>query len=89
MVIDVVVEDGDHNTAELSDAEEWKSTFDLSFEVVADEQGEWVDLWGTDDETFNQHSYTVVDSMGRIAWRADGFTAERVEDIIEAAEAAE
>ena len=91
MVIDVVVEDGDHNTATLDDAIEWQSTYNLAFEVVVDSEGEWVPLWGNVEDTdlFNQHSYTVLGSDGRVSWRADGFTLERVDDIIEAAESAE
>lgn len=87
VVLNVVVEDERGNMAELDDAERWKTAFELDFTVLADTQGDWVSVWGNSgSSTFNQHSYTIIDSSGRVAWHQDGWTGTTDEAIIQALE---
>lgn len=88
VVLDVVVEDEDGNAADVSDAERWRDAYGLSFTVLADAQGDWVDTWGNASSSyFNQHSNTIIDSTGRVAWHEEGWNPRRVDEIAEALEA--
>ena len=54
------------------DAAWWEDYNNVSFPVLADEQGQWMAVWGANGGQ-SQHAYTVVDSKGRVHWRrADG-----------------
>jgi glycerophosphoryl diester phosphodiesterase len=53
-------------------AAEWADEFGLTWHVVADTTGSWMEKWGGADGT-SQHSYTVLDEDGRVTWmRNDG-----------------
>ncbi len=48
VVIDVVVEDGAGNRATVETARKWQEQYGLSFDVVADTEGTWLERWGAD-----------------------------------------
>ena len=71
--------------ADEATAADWHEGLGLSFDVLADAEGEWQFYWGGAMGT-SQHSYTVVDSDGLIHWRVDDGRSAPLEDIIAAAE---
>ena len=74
--------------ADQDSAADWHESLALSFDVLADVEGEWQFYWGGSMGT-SQHSYTVVDSTGRVFWRVDNGQQAPLEDIIAAAESVE
>lgn len=71
VVIDVLTQNN-YGYATPSDARQWEDANGLSFPVLADEEGDWMRVWGANGGT-SQHAYTVIDSKGRVHWRrADG-----------------
>lgn len=54
-------------------AANFRDTYGLSVDVLADQDGEWLSVWGGNGGT-DQHAYTVVDSTGRVSWRKEGNT---------------
>lgn len=85
-MVDVVVEDELGAWADAEAAARWVEDWSLRWVTVAATNGDWVQAWGNvnDSETFLQHSYTIVNSNGTVAWRRDGFTSATADDIIEA-----
>ena len=83
-VVNVVVEDELGAPADADAAQRWVDDYDLRWIVGADI--DWVDTWGNenDDVTYIQHSYTIIGSDGRVAWRRDGWTNSTHHEIIEA-----
>jgi hypothetical protein len=59
-----------YEDATASDARAWEDGNGLSFPVLADTDGSWVRDWGAMGG-ISQHSYTVVDSEGKVSWRKD------------------
>lgn len=78
------MEDEFGDPADADAAQRWIEDNDLRWIVGA--ASNWVDVWGNanDDSTFTQHSYTILGSDGRVAWRRDGWTTTTDDDIIEA-----
>jgi len=87
----VVVEDENAEWADVEAAQRWVDSYDLTWVTVAATNGDWVQAWGNvnDSDTFIQHSYTIVGSDGRVAWRRDGYNGATADDIIEAVGAVE
>ena len=85
-VVDVVVEDEFSEWADAEAAARWAEDYSLRWITVAATNGDWVDAWGNvnDSATFIQHSYTIINSDGRVAWRRDGHTSTTADDLIEA-----
>lgn len=54
-------------------AAQFADTYDLTVGVLADPDGDWLKVWGGNGGT-DQHSYTVVDSEGRVSWHKEGNT---------------
>jgi peroxiredoxin len=54
-------------------AASFAETYDLSVDVLADQDGLWLATYGGNGGT-DQHSYTVVDSEGRVSWHKEGST---------------
>jgi peroxiredoxin len=88
-VINVVVEGLRSDPATVQDAADWRSAYGLSFTVLADTEQRWVERWGGESARYNQHSYTVIGSDGRVSWRADGHEGTTLAALIEAWEGAE
>jgi hypothetical protein len=45
----------------------------LTWTVLGDHEGTWVETWGSADDGVPQHSYSLLDPGGRLLWRrADG-----------------
>ncbi len=80
----VVIEDNNRSNISLEEAASFKGGLDLSFTVLADVDGDWFDGWG---ET--RHSYTVIDSNGTIVWHELRNSGRLVDDLVDAALAAE
>ncbi len=82
----MVVEDEYAEWADVAAAERWVADYGLTWVTVAATNGDWVQAWGNvnDSDTFIQHSYTIVGSDGRVAWRRDGYSSATADDIIEA-----
>jgi len=51
----------------------FEDQYGLSVTVLADQDGEWLPVWGGYGGT-DQHSYTIVDSTGRVSWHKEGST---------------
>ena len=81
----MVVEDEYAEWADVEAAQRWVESYDLTWVTVAATNGDWVQAWGNvnDSNTYIQHSYTIVGSDGRVAWRRDGNTSATADDIIE------
>ncbi|MCP4804267.1 MAG: redoxin domain-containing protein [Proteobacteria bacterium] len=65
-------------------AAKFAEQYDLSLEVLGDQDGLWLEEWGANGGT-DQHSFTVVDSEGRVSWHKEGSTtadaiARKVDD---------
>lgn len=88
VVFNVLTQQNDGSPAEQENAANWHDGLELSFDVLADYEGAWQFYWGGAYGT-SQHSYTVIDSSGKIAWRVDTGQQAALDDIIAAAEAAE
>ncbi len=87
MLLNVLTQDGSGAPATIDDAATWRARFDLTFEVLADSEGEWIDTWGTIGN-WSQRSYVIIGTDYTIAWRqGDGSPAD-AETIIAEAEAA-
>ena len=70
MVLNVLVEDRSFQPADVADAESWHRQLDLQFQVLADTERAWANVWGDPDGgSFIQHSYTLVDADGIVLWR--------------------
>ena len=88
-VLNVLVEDITGQPADIDDAQAWRDQYDLSFDVLADTDEEWAVSWGDPaGGNYVQHSYTVVNSDGTVAWHADGNSGSTTAAVIDAAEAA-
>lgn len=73
-ILNVLVEDVDGQPADRADAVLWRDTYGLGFDVLPDPEGIWVEEWGDHDGLdWVQHSYTLVDADGRVAWHHNGF----------------
>ncbi len=72
--------------ADTAAAQRWVDSYDLTWVTVAATNGDWVQAWGNsnDSTTFIQHSYTIIGTNGRVAWRRDGYTTATADDIIAA-----
>lgn len=88
LVFNVLTQKNDGSPAEQETAANWQDVLGLDFDVLADAEGAWQFYWGGAAGT-SQHSYTVIDSSGRISWRLDTGQQASLEDIIAAAEAVE
>ena len=89
VVLDVLVEDLDGRPASVEDAAAWRDAFGLSFDVLADSDRIWVRRWGDPDGgPYDQHSYTVLNSDGTVAWHRAGFGRDVLIDIVREVEAA-
>ena len=70
MVLNVLVEDGSFQAADVAAAEAWSRRLDLSFDVLADADLSWAQAWGNPHSNFFvQHSYTLLDADGVVVWR--------------------
>jgi hypothetical protein len=85
-IVDVVTQEESGNQPDAAAAQRWVDEFGLTWVTVADVDGDWLADWGNanDPDTFTQHSYTIIGSDGRVAWRRDGNDGSTDEDIIEA-----
>lgn len=64
----------------------FEENYDLSLTVLGDPDGEWLAEWGGNNGT-DQHSYTVIDSTGRVSWHKEGnTTVDRIASKVESAE---
>ncbi|MFT4978879.1 MAG: hypothetical protein ACI8S6_004789 [Myxococcota bacterium] len=88
LVYNVLTQDTGGQPADQETAADWHEGLGLSFDVLADAEGEWVFYWGGAQGT-SQHSYTVIGSDGLISWRVDSGRAAELDDITAAALAAE
>ncbi len=86
MIVDVVVQNETGDNASVEDAQRWQDARGIpDWTVLAGGQDGWVDVWGNaSSDTYIQHSYTVIDREGRVAWHDSGFTPTRHQDIIDA-----
>lgn len=80
----VVIEDNNRGAISVEEAAAFKDGLDLSYTVLADVDGDWFDGWG---ET--RHSYTVIDSDGTIVFHTLRSSGGLVDDLVDAALAAE
>lgn len=84
-MLNVVVDAVDGSPAQVSDAVAWREQFSLEWEVLADADEEWVQVWGDrGSSTFSQHSYTVIGRDGRVVWHDFGEDRNVVDGIDEA-----
>ena len=86
IVYNVLTQQYDSSTTTADTAQSWRDSLELSFDVLADPDGEWQFYWGGAAGT-SQHSYTVVDSDGLVYWRVDDGRAAPLNDITGAAAA--
>lgn len=85
----MVVEDIEGRPAQVDDAAAWREAFGLSFDVLADTERQWVRRWGyREGGPYDQHSYTVLNSDGTVAWHRSGFGREVLIEIVREVEAA-
>lgn len=82
-VLNVMIENTQGNLTDSADAMDFKSSLGFEWEVLADPEGAWVSDWG-----MVQHSYTVLNSDGTVAWRRVDGGSPKAADIAEAIEAA-
>ncbi|MFT6160587.1 MAG: hypothetical protein ACJAZO_003930 [Myxococcota bacterium] len=80
----VVIEDNNRGDVSVEEAATFKDGLDLSYTVLADVDGDWFNAWG---ET--RHSYTVIDSNGFIVFHELRNSGSLVDDLVNAALAAE
>ena len=80
----VVIEDNGHNAISVEEAAAFKAQLNVSYTVLADVDGEWLDAWGG-----TRHSYTVIDSNGVIVFHQIGSSRSLVDDLTDAALAAD
>lgn len=89
MIVNVVVQNETGGNASVEDAQRWQDARGTDdWVVLAHGQEGWVEEWGNEGSTtYTQHSYTVLDRDGFVAWHETGFTGGRAQDIIDAVEA--
>lgn len=78
-VLAVMIDIGNENKAS-----KFAEQYDLELDVLGDPDGDWLAEWGANGGT-DQHSFTVVDSTGRVSWHKEGSTtaeaiARKVDD---------
>ncbi|MFT6146075.1 MAG: hypothetical protein ACJATT_004091 [Myxococcota bacterium] len=80
----VVIEDNNRGDISVDEIASFRDGLDLSYTVLADVDGEWFDGWGE-----ARHSYTVIDSNGVIVFHELRNSNGLVDDLVDAALAAE
>lgn len=74
-ILAILTEDSQANPADAADCEDFIGFTGVTFPVLGDADGEWLAEWGGAGGT-SQHSYTILNTDGTIAWRlADGSSA--------------
>ena len=69
----VVTQDSSGANAGAESAARVTEEMGLTFTVLGDHEGAWLDTWGASGNGAPQHSYALVDEDGRLQWRrADG-----------------
>ncbi len=87
-VLNVIVQGVTSEPGTVQDAMAWRDQFDLPFDVLADSDETWADAWGDPStRTYTQHSYTVLDREGRVAWHDFGEDGDVVPTIAETVDA--
>ncbi len=76
-VLTVLTQDAQANDADAADAADFVGFTGVTFPVLGDADGEWLATWGGADGT-SQHSYTILNTNGTIAWRQDDGTSSSV-----------
>ena len=69
-------------TAQAADAGTWQDDVAPGIVVLADDQADWLRDWGGADGT-SQHSFTVIDTSGKVSWRQDDGSSASVDTIVE------
>lgn len=83
-VLNVVVEDAFAQSATIDSANAWRDEFGLRWEVLADEDRQWIGVWADRaDPVFIQHSYTLIDRDGTIVWFSRGQEDDTLNEIDE------
>lgn len=69
----VVTQDSSGANAGAESAARVTEELDLTWTVLGDQEGAWLDTWGASGNGAPQHSYALIDENGRLLWRrADG-----------------
>lgn len=85
-----MVEDRGGNPPTIQDALDWKTSLELTMEVLADSDEAWVEGWGDEDGgIFVQHSYTVIASDGTVTWHSKGQDGDTLDEVITAVQEAD
>ena len=66
LVIDVLIENGAFDPPSPAEAATWKESLSLTYPVLADTKGEFVDTYG---EAQNPFVFYLLDRDGKIVWR--------------------
>jgi peroxiredoxin len=67
-VLIVIVEDNGGDLPDASDVARFKQGLDLTVNVVADEDAQWIQSWGN-----TRYSYTTLDAEGTVSWHTTGY----------------
>ena len=88
-MINVLVFDGDGQIATTDTVSEWEDVLGLSsdWSILADVAGEWMLSWGGDGGR-SHHSYTILDSEGKVFWKQHDGNGGNLNEIIDELEAA-
>lgn len=81
VLLNVLVEDNGGDAPSLAEAEQWKTGLGLPFDVLADTDHAWADVWSTGG---HRHTYTVIGADGRVAWHVDGYRSATASDVMDA-----
>ncbi|MFT5685975.1 MAG: hypothetical protein ACI8RZ_006930 [Myxococcota bacterium] len=79
-IITVLTEDTQANPADADDCADFIDFTGVTFPVLGDAEGDWLSTWGAAGGT-SQHSYTILNTDGTIAWRLDDGSSSSVSEL--------
>ena len=80
-LIAVLIEDAEGELPDTADIDDFISFTDVTFPVLGDTEGAWIQDWGAGDSGVGRHTYTIVASDGTVGWRKDDGSSGSVAEI--------
>ena len=80
-LIAVLIEDAQGEWPDTADIEDFIRFTSITFPLLGDTEGAWIDRWGAGSSGVGRHTYTIVASDGTVGWRKDDGSSGSVEEI--------